>query len=287
MKIGFIGTGIMGHGMIRNLMKAGHTVYIYNRTREKAEDLVAEGAVWTESAAECTGAGEAVITIVGFPRDVEEVYFGERGIFSGAKPGTVLIDMTTTSPRLSVRIYEEAKRRGLDALDAPVSGGNTGAEAGTLAIMAGGDREVFDRMLPLLQAMGTNIVYEGPAGYGQHTKMANQIAIAGALAGVCEALSYAKRVGLDQQKMYDTIRSGAAGSWQMDFIAPKVIAGDYSAAFYLQHLVKDLGIADEEMSERGMNLDVLYHIYTVALGLEEEGHGNEGTQVFYRYYEKQ
>ena len=285
MKVGFIGTGIMGHGMIRNLMKAGHTVVIYNRTKEKAEDLIAEGAVWTDSPAACAADCGAVITIVGFPGDVEEVYFGEKGIFSGAKPGTLLIDMTTTSPRLSGRIYEEAKRRGMDALDAPVSGGNTGADAGTLAIMVGGDREVFDRALPLLEAMGTNIVYEGPAGFGQHTKMANQIAIAGALSGVCEALAYAEKVGLDRQKMYDTIRSGAAGSRQMDIIAPKVIAGDYTAAFYLRHFVKDLGIADDEMGERGVSLDVLNHIYSVVLDLEEEGYGSEGTQALYHHYE--
>lgn len=283
--IGFIGTGIMGQGMVRNLMKAGYPVQIYNRTRAKAAQLEAEGAVWKDTAAQCAQGCQVLITIVGYPKDVEEVYFSPGGLLDSAAPGTVLIDMTTTSPKLSQRIYAAARERGLSALDAPVSGGSTGAANGTLAIMAGGDREAFDRVLPVLQAMGTNIVYEGPAGAGQHTKMANQIAIAGALSGVCEAMTYAKAAGLDVEKMYQTIRTGAARSGQLDAIAPKVLAGDFSAAFYLRHFVKDMSIASQESGEMGLRLEVLEQVLADCRQLEEEGHGGEGTQALIRHYQ--
>lgn len=186
-KIGFIGVGIMGKSMVRNLMKAGYEVAIYTRTRSKVEDIIGEGAIWCGSAGECAKGRQAVISIVGYPKDVEDIYFGEGGIIANADPGTYLIDMTTTSPRLAVRIYEEAKNAGLHALDAPVTGGDKGAKDGTLTILAGGDREDFDACLSILQAMGKNIDYEGKAGNGQHTNMCNQIAVAGALAGACEA----------------------------------------------------------------------------------------------------
>ena len=185
-KIGFIGVGIMGKSMVRNLRKAGYEVAIYTRTKAKAEDVIAEGAVWCDTAAECAKGRDVVITIVGYPKDVEEVYFGDNGIIANADPGTYVIDMTTTSPRLAVRIWEEAEKAGLHAVDAPVTGGDTGAKAGTLTILAGGKKEDFDACVPVFEAMGKNINYEGKAGNGQHTKMCNQIAIAGALAGACE-----------------------------------------------------------------------------------------------------
>lgn len=284
--IGFIGTGIMGQGMVRNLMKAGFPVQIYNRTRSKAAPLEQEGAAWRDTAAQCVQGAQVVITIVGYPKDVEEVYFGQGGILDSAAPGTVLIDMTTTSPKLSQRIYEAARARGLNALDAPVSGGSAGAAAGTLAIMAGGDEEVFRQVLPVLQAMGTNIVYEGAAGAGQHTKMANQIAIAGALSGVCEAMTYAKAAGLDVERMYQTIRTGAARSGQLDATAPKVLSGDFSAAFYLRHFVKDMGIASQESRERGLTLEVLEQVLSACRQLEDQGHGGEGTQALIRHYQQ-
>lgn len=286
-KIGFIGTGIMGQGMVRNLMKAGYPVQIYNRTRSKAAALEAEGAVWKDSAADCARDCAVVITIVGYPQDVEEVYFGETGVLGAAAPGTVLIDMTTTSPKLSKRIYDAARERGIAALDAPVSGGNTGAANGTLAIMVGGDEDVFHSVRPVLEAMGNNIVYEGPAGAGQHTKMANQIAIAGTLSGVCEALSYAGAAGLDVQRVFETIRTGAARSGQMDAITPKVLSGDFSAAFYLRHFVKDMGIASEECGEMGLTLEVLEQVLKACRELEAQGHGGEGTQALIRHYREQ
>ena len=285
--IGFIGTGIMGQGMIRNLLKAGFTVQIYNRTRSKAVQLEAEGALWRDSIAQCVAGSQVVITIVGYPKDVEDVYFGSDGILNAAQPGTILIDMTTTSPKLSQRIYEAAQTQGLFALDAPVSGGSTGAANGTLAIMAGGDENVFQQVRPVLDAMGTNVVYEGAAGAGQHTKMANQIAVAGALSGVCEAMAYAQAVGLDVQRVYETIRTGAARSGQMDAAAPKILAEDFTAAFYLRHFVKDMGIAVDECREQGLKLDVLEQVLAICRTLEQDGYGGEGTQAMIHHYQKQ
>ena len=212
--IGFIGVGVMGKPMVRNLMKKGFPVSIYTRTKSKVLDVIEEGAVWCDDVKTCVQDKDVIITIVGYPKDVEEVYFGENGIIANAKPGAVLIDMTTTSPKLSERIYAEAKPRGISALDAPVSGGDSGAKAGTLSIMVGGDREAFDACQDVFAAMGTNIIYEGGAGKGQHTKMANQIALAGAVASVSEAIAYARRTGLDVETMLASISKGAAGSWQ-------------------------------------------------------------------------
>ena len=251
-KIGFIGIGVMGGPMALNLMRAGYDLTVYSRTKAKCEEVLAAGAQWADSPAACTEGQDAVLTMVGYPKDVEEVYFGERGILSAAKPGMLLIDMTTTSPKLSERIYAAAKERGADALDAPVSGGDTGAKAGTLAIMVGGEEAVFERAKPIFEAMGKNIVYEGPAGSGQHTKMANQIAIAGAVSGVCEAIAYGRAEGLDLDRMLATIGSGAAGSWQMSGNGPKMVSGDFAPGFYIKHFIKDMRIADEEARDKGL-----------------------------------
>ena len=214
-KIGFIGVGIMGKSMVRNLMKAGFEVSIYARTKAKVEDVLQEGALWCNSIGSCAAGKDAVITIVGFPKDVEEVYFAEGNILDSAAAGTYLIDMTTTSPQLAIRIYEKAKKNGQHALDAPVTGGDTGAKNGTLSILAGGEEQDFHACMPLFEAMGKTIVYEGSAGCGQHTKMANQIMIAGALSGVCEAFAYAQKAGLDMDKLYASVKDGAAASFQL------------------------------------------------------------------------
>ncbi|KRL81824.1 3-hydroxyisobutyrate dehydrogenase [Ligilactobacillus equi DSM 15833 = JCM 10991] len=284
-KIGFIGTGLMGQGMVTNLLKAGHQVQVWNRTKEKALSLVEKGAIWTTSAQACSQDVDYVITIVGYPKDVEEVYFGTQGIFAGVSANTVLIDMTTTSPALATKIYSTAKDRGLQALDAPVSGGQAGAQSGQLAIMVGGEEEVFQKALPILEALGTNIVYEGPAGSGQHTKMANQIAIAGALAGVCEALYYAKQTGLDPEKTYQTIRTGAAGSFQMEAFMPKIIAQDFDATFYMKHFIKDLTIASEESQQRNFKLEIMEAIRQECQQVQAMGYGDQGTQALYHYYQ--
>ena len=283
-KIGFIGVGIMGKSMVRNLRKAGYEVAIYTRTKAKAEDVIAEGAVWCDTAAECAKGRDVVITIVGYPKDVEEVYFGDNGIIANADPGTYVIDMTTTSPRLAVRIWEEAEKAGLHAVDAPVTGGDTGAKAGTLTILAGGKKEDFDACVPVFEAMGKNINYEGKAGNGQHTKMCNQIAIAGALAGACEAMVYAKNTGLNVDTMLKSISTGAAGSAQMNNVASKAAKDDYAPGFFLKHFIKDMGIADEEALAVDTRLGVLEDVLGIAKKLESEGMGDLGTQALIKYY---
>lgn len=283
-KIGFIGVGIMGKSMVRNLRKAGYEVAIYTRTKAKAQDVIAEGAVWCDTAAECAKGRDVVITIVGYPKDVEEVYFGDNGIIANADPGTYVIDMTTTSPRLAVRIWEEAEKAGLHAVDAPVTGGDTGAKAGTLTILAGGKKEDFDACVPVFEAMGKNINYEGKAGNGQHTKMCNQIAIAGALAGACEAMVYAKNTGLNVDTMLKSISTGAAGSAQMNNVASKAAKDDYAPGFFLKHFIKDMGIADEEALAADTRLGVLEDVLGMAKKLESEGMGDLGTQALIKYY---
>ena len=284
-KIGFIGIGIMGESMVRNLMKAGYEVAVYNRTKSKADAVVAEGALWCDSAAQCAAGRDAVITIVGYPKDVEEVYFGEGGVIAHADPGTCLIDMTTTSPKLAVRIYENGKKKGLPVLDAPVTGGDAGAKAGTLTILVGGDQETFEKCRPLFEAMGKNIYYEGKAGNGQHTKMCNQIAIAGALSGACEALTYAKAVGMDPARMLESISTGAAGSAQLSNVASRILKDDYAPGFFIKHFIKDMKLADEEAVNAGAHLGVLEYVLNMYQELETEGCGDLGTQALIKYYE--
>ncbi|OEH85121.1 oxidoreductase [Desulfuribacillus stibiiarsenatis] len=283
-KIGFIGVGVMGKSMVRNLMKHGHQVSIYTRTKSKVLDVIEEGAIWCDDVASCSKNQDAIITIVGYPKDVEEVYFSATGIIANANPGTYIIDMTTTSPKQSVQIYAEAKKNNLFALDAPVSGGDIGAKNATLSIMVGGDREAFDACYDIFTCLGTNIIYEGGAGTGQHTKMANQIAIAGAVAGVCEAMAYARNVGLDVQTMLDSISKGAAGSWQMTNMAPRILNGDLNPGFFLKHFIKDMDVAAEEATTVNIQLDVLETVLKMYKELEEQGLGDLGTQALIKYY---
>ena len=281
-KVGFIGIGIMGRSMAINLMKAGFEVSVYTRSKHKIEDFLQEtGAKWCESPADCARGQDAVITIVGYPKDVEDVYFGENGILSGADEGAYLIDMTTTDPRLAVRIAEEGKAKNLHVLDAPVSGGDTGAKAGTLSIMVGGVEEDFNACLPLFEAMGKTIVYEGPHGAGQHTKMANQIAIAGALSGVAEAVAYGERMGLDTDRMLKSIEKGAAGSFQMSGNGHKMVDKDDAAGFFMKHFVKDMKIALAQSSEE---LPILAKVCAMCEALEEKGLGDLGTQAIIHHY---
>lgn len=286
MKIGFIGVGVMGGPMVLNLMKKGFDVSIYTRTKSKAEGVIAAGAHWCDTIADCAVGRDVVITIVGYPKDVEEVYFSEKGILNSADKGTVLIDMTTTSPRLSERIYAAAKEKGMTALDAPVSGGDVGAQKGTLAIMVGGDRDAFDKMHDVFAAMGTNIRYQGGAGCGQHTKMANQIAISGCVAAVCEAIAYAKRCGLDPQDMFDAISTGAAGSWQLTNNGQKIINGDYAPGFYVKHFIKDMNIALDEAQARDLDLTVLHMVRDKYDELAAQGGADEGTQALIKVIDK-
>lgn len=285
-KIGFIGVGIMGKSMVRNLMKAGFELHIYARTKSKVEDVISEGAAFHESISECVKDCEAVITIVGFPKDVEEVYFDEGNILDSAREGTYLIDMTTTSPMLAQKIYEEGTKKGFHVLDAPVTGGDTGAKAGTLSILAGGRREDYEACRPLFEAMGTNINYQGEAGCGQHAKLANQIMIAGTLSGVCEAITYAKAKGLDLATVLRSVSTGAAGSKQLDIFGPKILAEDYAPGFFMKHFIKDMKLALTEANMSELSLDVLSQVLANYEELEAEGYGGLGTQALMKYYEE-
>ena len=285
-KIGFIGVGIMGKSMVRNLMKAGFELHIYARTKSKVEDVISEGAAFHESISECVKDCEAVITIVGFPKDVEEVYFDEGNILDSAREGTYLIDMTTTSPMLAQKIYEAGTKKGFHVLDAPVTGGDTGAKAGTLSILAGGRGGDYEACRPLFEAMGTNINYQGEAGCGQHAKLANQIMIAGTLSGVCEAITYAKAKGLDLPTVLRSVSTGAAGSKQLDIFGPKILAEDYAPGFFMKHFIKDMKLALTEANMSELSLDVLSQVLANCEELEAEGYGDLGTQALMKYYEE-
>ncbi|CEG22313.1 2-hydroxy-3-oxopropionate reductase [Planococcus massiliensis] len=286
MEIGFIGTGVMGKSLVEHLLGAGHQVSIYTRTAKKAEELVEKGAILVESPKQVAERSEVVFTMVGYPADVEEVYFGENGLLENARAGSTLVDMTTSKPNLAKRIFEEAKAKGIEALDAPVSGGDIGAQNAVLSIMVGGDEAVFRKSLPLLQLFGENIVYQGPAGAGQHTKMCNQINIATNMIGVCESLIYAKKAGLDPETVLRSISSGAAGSWSLSNLAPRMIAEDFAPGFYIKHFIKDMKIASEEAEGMGLDLPGL----RLSLGMYEElaGQGFEenGTQALIHYYKE-
>lgn len=283
-KIGFVGLGIMGKSMARNLMKAGYELHIYARTKEKVEDIISEGAIFHNSVGECAAEVDAMVSIVGYPTDVEEVYFGENGILNSAKPGTYAIDMTTSSPKLAKKIYDAAKKKGIHALDAPVTGGDTGAKNGTLSVLVGGDKEDYEACHAIFEAMGTNINYEGGPGCGQHTKMANQIMIAGTLSGVCEAMSYAKAQGLNLRTLLDSVATGAAGSKQLDAFGVKIMNGDYAPGFFMKHFIKDMNLAVEEADAQGLDLKILKQVLENYRTLEAE-YGDLGTQTLIKFYE--
>lgn len=255
--VAFIGTGIMGAPMAGHLLEAGYTLRVHNRTREKAEPLVDDGATWCDTPAEAADGADAVFTIVGFPRDVEQVIFGDDGVLGAAKEGAILCDMTTSEPALAERIYEQARAKGVGALDAPVSGGNTGAREGTLAIMVGGDEADFQRIRPLLETMGKTVRHIGPAGAGQHCKMVNQILIAGTMMGMAEAFTYGRAAGLDMRKVLGVVGTGAAGSAALNNLGPRVLEGDFEPGFIIEHFVKDMEIALKEAGRLRLDLPAL------------------------------
>ncbi|MBA2175072.1 NAD(P)-dependent oxidoreductase [Halobacillus locisalis] len=282
--IGFIGTGVMGTSMARNLMKAGYPVHLYTRTKSRAADLLNEGAEWKDSVASLAQAADIIITIVGYPRDVEEVYFGENGILEQARPGSYLIDMTTSSPQLAKEVGNQAASKQLHAFDAPVSGGDIGARNGTLSIMVGGEESSFPAILPVLESMGKNIVLQGPAGSGQHTKMCNQIAIAAGMMGVVESMIYAEQAGLDPKRVLQSIEHGAAGSWSLSNLAPRMIEEDFAPGFYVKHFIKDMGLAIESAEQMDIPVPGLILAKQLYEQLSKAGGENEGTQALYRYY---
>lgn len=285
-KIGFIGTGIMGNAMAGHLLTAGYKLSVYNRTKTKTDDLLARGAKWCATAGECARNQDIIITMVGYPKDVEEIYLGTDGILENAQKGAYIIDMTTSSPVLAAKIYDEAKKKGIFALDAPVTGGDIGAKNATLSILAGGDEAAFKRIEPILHEMGKNIIYEGSIGAGQKTKACNQIAIAGALVGACEAFSYAKSAGLDIKKVFSSISKGAASSFQMNNVVVNALKGDFRPGFMLKHFIKDMNIGVDTSTQFGIELPVLQQVLKEAKEVADKGMNDSGTQSLLKYYEK-
>ena len=278
-RIGWIGTGVMGISMVAHLMDNGYKATVYNRTKSKAQPAIDKGATWADSPGEVAANSDVIFTIVGFPQDVDEVYFGENGIFSAAKSGSILIDMTTTQPSLAKRIYESGVGDNIKSIDAPVSGGDVGAKNGTLSIMVGGDKEDVDAIMPLFEIMGKNIVYEGPAGAGQHTKMCNQITIAGTMIGVCESLLYGHKAGLDLNVMLEAISGGAAGCWTLNNLAPRIVNRNFDPGFYVEHFVKDMEIALDEARKMNLALPGLALVHQLYKAVEGQGHGRKGTHA--------
>ena len=277
--IGWIGTGVMGAAMLARLQEAGYASVVYTRTKEKAQPLLEAGAQWADSPRAVAQQCDVVFTIVGFPNDVRQVYFGDDGLLAGASEGAILVDMTTTEPSLAQEIYRQAQTQQVHAVDAPVSGGDVGAKNGTLSIMVGGDKSAVDAVMPLLEVMGKNIVYQGKAGAGQHTKMSNQIVIAGTMIGVCESLLYGHRAGLDLPTMLRSISGGAAACWTLDQLAPRMVNRNFDPGFYVEHFIKDMGIALQEASRLGLAMPGLALAKQLYEATQAQGHGKLGTHA--------
>ena len=278
-RVGWVGTGVMGAPMCGHLLARGYPVTVHTRNKAKAQALVDRGATWASTPDAAGRQADVVFTIVGFPRDVREVYFGEHGLIAAARPGQTLVDMTTNEPTLAREIYDAARARGAAALDAPVSGGDVGARNATLSIMIGGDRAVFDATMPLFEAMGRRVMYLGGAGAGQHTKMSNQIVISGTMIGVCESLLYAYKAGLSLDTTIETIRGGAAACWALDNLAPRIVKRDFAPGFFVEHFIKDMGIALGEAERMGVALPGLALVHQLYIALHAQGHGRSGTQA--------
>nr|NJM01207.1 NAD(P)-dependent oxidoreductase [Desulfobacula sp.] len=275
----------MGRSMAGHVLGAGYEVHVYTRTKGTAADLISKGAVWEDSVAALGRKCRVIITMVGYPSDVEEVYLGEGGILAHAGEGTLVIDMTTSGPDLAVRIYEKARLSAIEALDAPVSGGDLGARNATLSIMAGGDKAAFDRALPLFEVMGKNVVFQGKPGSGQHTKMANQIAIAAGMVAVCESIAYAKRSGLDPETVLKSIGAGAAASWSLTHLGPKMISGNMEPGFYVKHFIKDMKIAVDSAQRLGLSTPGLALALSLYEKLARMGDEDKGTQALFKLFE--
>lgn len=284
-KVGFIGLGVMGEPMCSHIMDKGDSLFVYTRTKSKAERLIQRGAEYLSTPKEIAMLSDIVFTIVGYPKDVEEVYLGRNGLIEGAKAGQIFCDMTTTKPSLEKKIYNELKKKNAKLVDAPVSGGDVGARNGTLSIMCGGDKEDVDSLMDYFEVLGKNITYMGPIGSGQHTKMSNQIVIAGTMAGVSEALVYGAKAGLDLERMVNCISKGAAGCWTLDNLAPRVINGNYNPGFMVDHFIKDMSIALEESEKMGLALPSLALTKQLYVAIQAQGMGKNGTQVLVKAIE--
>ncbi|WP_455367254.1 NAD(P)-dependent oxidoreductase [[Eubacterium] cellulosolvens] len=280
-RVGWIGTGVMGKSMCGHILTAGYKTTIYNRTKSKSQELLDRGAAWAPSPKEVANNSDIIFTIVGYPRDVEEVYLGERGIFQGSREGSILVDMTTSRPSLAQEINRVAQAKKIYTLDAPVSGGDVGARESRLSIMIGGDKEVMDTVRPLFELMGKNIIYMGPAGAGQNTKMCNQILIASTMIGVVECLLYSYRSGLDPTEVISAIGGGAAGCWSINNLGPRIIARNFDPGFFVEHFVKDMEIALDECRRLNLALPGLALAHQFYVALKAQGRGKLGTQALY------
>ena len=278
-RIGWIGTGVMGSSMAGHLLNKGYAATVFNRTRDKAKPLLERGAQWGDSPKAVAQKSDIIFSIVGFPHDVREVILGSDGALNGASAGSVLVDMTTSDPSLAREIYQAAQARQVASVDAPVSGGDVGAREARLSIMVGGDKEVVERIRPLFEVMGKTIVYQGPAGAGQHTKMVNQILIATAMIGICEALLYGHKAGLDLNTVLESVSGGAAGSWSLSNYAPRMLKGNFDPGFFVEHFIKDMGIALAEAKRMNLSLPGLALAEQLYLALKAQGHARKGTHA--------
>jgi len=276
-RIGWIGTGVMGSSMCRHLMTAGFSATVFNRSRDRAQPLVDAGAHWADSPRAVAENSDVVFTIVGFPSDVRSVVLGDDGALAGSRAGSILVDMTTSEPSLAVEIAEAAKKKQVHSVDAPVSGGDVGAREARLSIMIGGDKPVVDALMPCWNAMGKTIVHQGGPGAGQHTKMVNQILVAASMIGVCESLLYGYRAGLDLETVLQSVASGAAGSWSLSNLGPRIIAGNFAPGFLVEHFIKDMGIALAEAKRMKLALPGLALVHQLYVALAAQGHGRDGT----------
>ena len=277
--LGWIGTGIMGRSMCGHLLAKGYPVTVFSRTKARADGLVEQGARWADSPGQVAAAADIVFTMVGFPADVRDVYFGEAGVVGSLRSGAIAVDMTTTEPSLAIEIATAATAKGAAAVDAPVSGGDVGARNATLSIMVGGDATAVARVTPLFEIMGKNIVHQGGPGAGQHTKMCNQIVIAGTMIGVCESLLYGMRAGLNLETMLGSIRSGAAGCWTLENLAPRVLKRNFDPGFVVEHFIKDMGIALAEASRMKLAMPGLALVHQLYVAVQAQGHGRKGTHA--------
>ena len=279
--LGWMGTGVMGRWMCEHLVKKGFKTIVYSRTQAKAQPLLDQGAAWAQSPLELASRCDIIFAIVGFPPDVREVFLGGQGALAGSRPGTILVDMTTSQPSLAREIADAAKARGCHALDAPVSGGDIGARNAALSIMVGGEKDVFDAVVPCFEAMGKTIVHQGPAGAGQHTKMVNQVLIAGNMVGVCEALLYGHKAGLNLDTVLQSVGGGAAASWSLNNLGPRILKGDFEPGFFVEHFLKDLMIVMEESRAMNLALPGLALAEQLYQTVKAHGMGRKGTQALY------
>lgn len=285
MKIAWIGIGVMGESMAGHLLDAGYELFVYNRTVSKTDDLVKRGATLLKEVKDAPLNADVIFSMVGYPKDVEEVYLGENGLIKTAKEGQVFVDMTTSSPTLAKKISEEFAKIGATALDLPVTGGDIGAKNGTLSIMAGGDKKVFEEtVLPLVKNFGKNITYFGEAGKGQYTKLANQIAIATTMISVAESFKFAKEVGIDLDDFFNIVSTGSGGSFSMTSYGPRILKGDFKPGFFIYHFIKDMRLALEECEKMNIKLPGLETAYEVYNELEEEVRNTNGTQAISKWY---